>query len=34
MHGRSLFGNREISCLSGGVARRRAASGRPDGRSR
>ena len=34
MHGRSLFGNREISRLPGGVARRRAASGRPDGRSR
>jgi hypothetical protein len=34
MHGRSLIGNREISCPPGGVAHRRAASGRPDGRSR
>ena len=34
MHGRSLSGNREISCPPGGVAHCQAASGRPDGRSR
>jgi hypothetical protein len=34
MHGRSLPGNREISCLPCGVAHREAAAGRPDGRSR
>jgi hypothetical protein len=34
MHGRSLSGNREISGPPSGVARRRAALGRPDGRSR
>jgi len=34
MHGRSLIGNREVSCPLGGVAHRRVASGRPDGRSR
>jgi hypothetical protein len=32
-HRRSLPGNREISLLAGGVARRRSARGRPDGRS-
>jgi len=34
MHGRSLFGNREISSLAGGGARLRSALGRPNGRSR
>ena len=34
MHGRSLPGNREISLLAGGVAHRRSALGRPNGRSR
>ena len=34
MHGRSMPGNREISCPPGGVAHRRAAAGRPEGRSR
>ena len=34
MHGRSLSGNREISGPPSGVARRWAALGRPDGRSR
>ena len=34
MHGRSLIGNREISSLAGGVARRGSALGRPQGRSR
>jgi hypothetical protein len=34
MHGRSLPGNREVSCLSSGEAHRWIASGRPDGRSR
>ena len=34
MHGRSLSGNREIFVPPCGVAHRRAASGRPDGRSR
>jgi hypothetical protein len=34
MHGRSLRGNREVSCLPSGGAHRWAASGRPDGRSR
>ena len=33
MHGRSLFGNREISLLAGGVAHHRSAQGRPKGRS-
>ena len=33
MHGRSLFGNREISSLAGGVAHHRSAQGRPKGRS-
>ena len=33
MHGRSLFGNREISSLAGGVARHRSVQGRPKGRS-
>jgi hypothetical protein len=33
MHGRSLFGNREISLPSGGVAHHRSALGRPYGRS-
>jgi len=33
MHGRSLFGNREISLLTGGVAHHRSAQGRPKGRS-
>ena len=33
MHARSLSGNREISSLSGGLARHRTAQGRPDGRS-
>lgn len=33
MHGRSLFGNREISSLAGGVAHRRPVQGRPKGRS-
>ena len=33
MHGRSLPGNREISLLTGGDARRRPAWGRPKGRS-
>jgi hypothetical protein len=33
MHGRSLRGNREISLLTGGDARRRPAWGRPKGRS-
>ncbi len=34
MQGRPVSGNREISCSPSGVARRRAAAGRPDGRSR
>jgi hypothetical protein len=34
MHGRSLSGNREISLLAGGLARRRSVPGRPQGRSR
>ena len=34
MHGRSLPGNRDISPLTGGVAHRRPALGRPHGRSR
>lgn len=34
MHGRSLIGNREISLLAGGLARRRSVLGRPQGRSR
>ena len=33
MHGRSLFGNREISLLAGGVAHHGSARGRPKGRS-
>lgn len=33
MHGRSLFGNREISSLAGGAAHHRPAQGRPKGRS-
>ena len=33
MHAHSLFGNREISSLAGGVAHRRSALGRPYGRS-
>ena len=33
MHGRSLSGNREISLPAGGLARRRSAQGRPQGRS-
>jgi hypothetical protein len=33
MHGRSLFGNREVSLLAGGNARHRSARGRPRGRS-
>jgi hypothetical protein len=33
MHGRSLFGNRDISLLTGGGARVRPALGRPYGRS-
>lgn len=33
MHGCSLFGNREVSLLAGGVARHRSAQGRPKGRS-
>lgn len=33
MHGRSLFGNREISLLTDGVAPHRSAQGRPKGRS-
>jgi hypothetical protein len=33
MYGRSLPGNREISSLAGGVARRRSALGRLYGRS-
>jgi len=33
MHGRSLFGNREISLPTGGVAHHRSAWGRPKGRS-
>jgi hypothetical protein len=33
MHGRSLFGNREISLLTDGGAHRRSAQGRPKGRS-
>ena len=33
MHGHSLFGNREISLLTGGVAHHRSAWGRPKGRS-
>jgi hypothetical protein len=34
MHGRPLLGNREISRLADGGARRRSAPGRPQGRSR
>jgi hypothetical protein len=34
MHGRSLFGNREISSPTTGVARPRSALGRPSGLSR
>ncbi len=33
MHGRSLFGNREISLLAGGGAHHGSAQGRPKGRS-
>jgi hypothetical protein len=33
MHGRSLPGNRDISSPTGGVAHRRSALGRPNGRS-
>lgn len=33
MHGRSLFGNREISLPADGVAHHRSAQGRPKGRS-
>ena len=33
MHGRSLFGNREISLPTGGIAHHRSAWGRPKGRS-
>jgi hypothetical protein len=33
MHGRSLFGNREISSLAGGGAHHGSAQGRPKGRS-
>jgi hypothetical protein len=33
MHGRSLFGNREISLLTDGGAHHRSAQGRPKGRS-
>lgn len=33
MHGRFLFGNREISSLAGGVAHHRSVQGRPKGRS-
>ena len=33
MHGRSLYGNREISLLAAGGAHRRSARGRPQGRS-
>jgi hypothetical protein len=33
MHGRSLFGNREISSLASGIAHHRSAQGRPKGRS-
>jgi hypothetical protein len=34
MHGRSLPGNRDISPPTGGIAHRRSAPGRPNGRSR
>jgi hypothetical protein len=33
MHGRSVFGNREISSLAGGVAHHGSAQGRPKGQS-
>lgn len=33
MHGRSLFGNREVSLPTGGNAHHRSAQGRPKGRS-
>lgn len=33
MHGRSLYGNREISLLADGGAHRRSVRGRPQGRS-
>jgi hypothetical protein len=33
MHGRALYGNREISSLACGVAHHRSAQGRPKGRS-